>query len=171
MGKIFTITEDIRTIAQNAIDDIIDQLGKDCLLLYPSVRTDCPNCIFDPTTQRSSGVFKTGGPRPFPRGMICPVCHGTGNLGNEATEPVRMLCQWNPKQFTLEAGNIQVPNSVVETKGYLSDLPKILASRKMLLQIPIEPFMRYHFELWGEPIDRGNIIQNRYFYALWKRVG
>jgi hypothetical protein len=171
MGKIFTITDDIKAIASNAIDDIIDQLGKDCQLIYPSIQADCPNCVFDPTTNRSSGIFKTGGPRPFQRGTICPVCRGNGKLDNQATETIRMLCQWNPKQFMLAAGNIQIPNSIVETKGYLTDLPKILASRKMILQVPIEPYMRYTFELWGEPIDRGNIIQNRYFYALWKRVG
>lgn len=171
MGKIFTITDEIRTIASNAIDDLIDQLGKDCRLLYPSVKIDCPNCIFDPTTNRSSGRYQTDGPRPFSQGTICPVCRGNGLLDSEHTETIRMLCTWNPKEFTLLAGNIQVPYSMVQTKGYLTDLPKILQSRKMTLELPIEPYIRYNFDLWGEPIDQGNIIQGRYFVAVWKRSG
>ena len=172
MGKIFTLTPDIKKIAQDAIDDLIDQLGKDCLLVYSSVKADCPNCLYDPITKRSTGRYKLGGPRPFPNGQICPVCRGTGQLESESTEIIRMLCQWNPARFTsLSDATIQIPNSIVQTKGYIWDLPKILRARTIILQLPIEPYIRYRFQLWGEPIDSSNIIQSRYFVATWKRMG
>lgn len=170
MGKLFTLSDDIKKIAQDGIDDLIDQLGKDCRLLYPSVQEDCPNCIYDPIANRSTGRYQTGGPQPFPQGTICPVCRGVGKLVSDTSEIIRMLCQWNPKNYELLAGNIQVPNSVVQTKGYLSDMPKVLKARKMVLETSIEGYQRYTFELWGEPIDQGNIIQGRYFVALWRRV-
>lgn len=171
MGRIFTLTEDIRQIAKDAIDDLIDQLGKNCRLIYPSVETDCPNCIYDPTTNRSSGRYQAAGPRPFPNGTICPVCRGAGKLSADSSEVIKMLCQWNPRNYQQLPGNIQVPNSVLQTKGYLTDMPKVMRSRKMVLEIDIEQYNRFTFELWGEPIDQGNIIQGRYFIALWKRVG
>jgi hypothetical protein len=169
MGKIFTITPKIRQIAQDAIDDLIDQLGKECRLLYPAVTIDCPNCIFDPTTNRSSGRYKTGGPRPFPANTICPICRGAGRLPSENSEIVRMLCTWNPKEFTILPGNIQIPNSYVQTKGYMRDVPKILRSKKMVIQLPIEGNIRATFDLVGNPVDPGNIIQGRYFVALWRQ--
>jgi RNA polymerase subunit RPABC4/transcription elongation factor Spt4 len=171
MGKIFTLTDDIKQIASDAIDDLIDQLGKDCRLIYPDKVSDCPNCIFNPVTQKSSNKYQSGGPFPFQDGTICPVCHGNGRLQSEQTETIKMLCSWNPRQWIILPGNINVPNSMVQTKGYLTDLPKVLRSRKMVLQIPIEPYNKYQFELQGEPIDQGNIIQGRYFIAVWKRSG
>lgn len=170
MGKLFTITNKIRQIASDGIDDLIDQLGKDCLLIYPALKDDCPNCIYDSSTGRSSGRYKSGGPRPFPTGTICPVCRGSGTIESTITDTVKLLCQWNPKQFTMLAGNIERPNSVVQTKGYMTDLPKIVRARRMIIEIPVEPYIKATFELIGNPIDPGNIIQGRYFIALWKQL-
>ena len=168
MGKIFTITDKIRNIASDAIDDLIDQLGKDCELIYPSLKTDCPNCIYDPITNRSTGRYKSGGPRPFPHGTICPVCRGNGQIESTHTDTVRLLCQWNPKNFYVGPGAITIPYGSVLTKGYMTDLPKILQSKRMIIQIPIHPYIRATFDLWSAPIDAGNIIQGRYFIAVWK---
>lgn len=169
MAKIFTITPQIRKIAADAIDDLIDQLGKDCLLQYDALKIDCPNCIYDISTNRSTNKYQIGGPRPFPTGTLCPVCKGVGTLNSTHTDTVRMLCQWNPRKFNILPGNLEVPNSWVQTKGYMTDLPKIMQSKKMIIELPITPYIRATFNLWGDPIDAGNIIQGRYFIALWKQ--
>lgn len=171
MGKIFTLTNDIKQIASDAIDDLIDQLGKQCRLVYSGIKTDCPNCIFDPQSKKSTGIYKAGGPRPFPNRTICPVCRGAGQIDTTSTEVVTLLCNWNPRDFYIFPINIEQPHSMVQTKGYIKDLPKILRARKMVLEIPIEPYTRYTFDLISEPIDPGNIIQGRYFVAIWKRSG
>lgn len=170
MPKLFTISAKTRKLAADAIDDLIDQLGKEVTLTYPSVTIDCPNCVFDPTTQRSAGIYKPGGPRPFNRGTICPVCRGTGRLANQVTGKVKLLCHWDVKNFNFPLDTIATPYSLVQTKGYMSDLPKILQSRRIVLQPP-ETNLSYTFELWGEPIDAGNIVPGRYFTAIWRRVG
>ena len=41
----------------------------------------------------------------------------------------------------------------------------------MIMQISLEPMIRYTYELAGEPIDQGNIVQNRYWVAVWNRIG
>ena len=40
-------------------------------------KKECTNCYLDPTTKKSMGVYRKGGPRPF-TGKICPVCNGSG---------------------------------------------------------------------------------------------
>lgn len=46
--------------------------------IKPQVRTiPCDNCILDPITRRSMGVYKKNGPTPF-NGRVCPECKGSG---------------------------------------------------------------------------------------------
>lgn len=37
----------------------------------------CSNCILDPITKQSMGIYRRGGPKPF-EGRICPICQGRG---------------------------------------------------------------------------------------------
>jgi hypothetical protein len=41
----------------------------------------------------------------------------------------------------------------------------------MIMDTPVEGIRQYIYELHGEPIFPGNIIQGRYFFAIWKRIG
>jgi hypothetical protein len=171
MGKLFTLTDDVRLIAQNAIDDLIDQLGKDCRLIYPPDWQQCANCIYDSIGEKSSNIWITGGPIPFDAGSTCPMCGGVGRRAIEKTANIRMLVQAEPSKWWVKPPfNVQVPTGMIQTKGYMSDVPRLLQSRKMIFQTDIEGIMRMRYELVGEPIDQGNIIQGRYFVALWQRV-
>lgn len=170
-GRIFTITPDLRKVAEDAISDMIDQLGKECLLLYPSVEQPCPNCIYDPTTKRSTGIYKTGGPTPFQNKTICPVCRGNGRLPYESATTVTLLCQWNPRQYQNLGGNVQAPYSIVRTKGFLSDLPKVQRAKRMIIELPVTPLIRATFDLASEPVDAGNIVPGKFFTCIWKRSG
>jgi hypothetical protein len=152
-------------------DAAINEAGRDCTLLYPSQTVDCPNCIYDPTTQRSSNKFKTGGPRPFPNGTICPVCRGTGKLTQQPTAVIKLELSWNPRQWIFVPENIVEPNSWVQTKGFLTDIDKVLRSRKIVVQLSIPPYSTYIYELSGEPFDSAKISPGRYFTAMWKRTG
>ncbi len=41
----------------------------------------CNNCFIDPMTKQSMGIYKRGGPRPFPlTEKICPICQGRGKI-------------------------------------------------------------------------------------------
>ena len=167
------ITESIRQQVIKYEDAIINEAGRKCSLTYPAVKTDCPNCIFDPTTNRSSGRYKVGGPRPFPTGTICPVCRGAGRLESQQSKDIQLFLNWNPRQWIMPVPTValEVPFSYVQTKGYLSDLSDILRSRRMIVQSPVPPYVSYTFELYGEPIDPGRIVQGRYCLCMWKRLG
>lgn len=157
--------------AEEAMNAIIETTAKEHRLLYQSIQSDCPNCIFDPISNRSSGRYKTGGTRPFPNGTICPVCRGVGKLASESFETIWTTVEWNPKNFYAPTTTIQVPNSICQTVGYIADLPKVLKSKKIVLEIALEGYIKYVFNLNGEPIDPFSITPGKFFVATWKREG
>jgi RNA polymerase subunit RPABC4/transcription elongation factor Spt4 len=65
-------------------------------LVVTQTETICPNCVLDPTTQASSGKYKTGGPTPF-TSKICPVCAGRGRLVNDASLQIQANVKWGAK--------------------------------------------------------------------------
>lgn len=171
MGKIFTLTNDIKQIAADAIDDLIDQLGKSCTLVYPPVWTVCANCVFDPVGDKSANRWVSGGPIPFQDGAVCPLCSGAGKRADENTEVITMLIANQPSHFfTKLPGSLQLPSGSIQTKGYLSDWPKVIRSKEMILQKGVFP-TTLRYVLKGEPIDVGNIIQARYMVCNWLRAG
>lgn len=180
MAKIFTLSEDIKQIARDAIDDLIDQLGKNCRLYYPPRFVPCNNCLPETIGQLPSCRWIDGGPIYFPEGSVCPLCHGEGQRAEQLTEDVVMLLAMTPREFFLRGpseflkkvpANIEVADNIIQSKGYLRDLPKILRSREMVVQPELEAMIRWRYVLAGEPVDVGNIIQGRYFVANWRRVG
>jgi hypothetical protein len=169
MGTLVNIDEGIRSVVRQALDDLLlpnDEggLGKRCLLVYPPVPEPCDN--------RSSNHARSGAPVPFPPGSSCPCCSGSGFRAREASEEVVLKCNWKPKTFALPVPRLEarVPYSLVETKGYLVDLPKVLRAQHMVLAIPVEPYVRQRFRLAGQPGDKSNIVPGRYFVALWEQV-
>jgi hypothetical protein len=172
MAKIFSLTDDIKQIAEFAIDDLIDQLGKTCKLVYAASPSPCPNCIFDPIGNKSSNTWISGGPIPFENGSTCPHCDGTGLHFTTVTKDIKVLVANSPKDFFQKMpANIQIPAGTIQTKGYMKDLPDVLQTRKMIFQLDVQGLVKYTYELSGEPIDQGNIVQGKYWVANWVRVG
>lgn len=175
IGNIITLTDEEKGIMSDAIDDMIANWGKDCKLIYPARQAPCNNCNLVQTPGggfRSLNTYKPGGPVPFRDGTLCPVCGGKAlRTLPEVTEVIKLLCRWNPSQFILLAGNIQVPFSVVETEGYLSDWPKVQQARVIILELPIQPIIRARFELAGEGVDVNSIVQGKTFTCHWNRRG
>lgn len=172
MAKIFTLSDDIKLIAEYAIDDLIDQLGKTCQLIYAPTPSPCPNCVFDPIGNKSSNTWINGGPIPFENGSDCPSCNGQGLHFTSLTKSVKLLIANSPKDFFQRLpANVQLPSGSIQTKGYMRDLPDVLQTRKMVVQLDIQGLIRYTYELAGEPIDQGNIVQGKYWVANWSRVG
>lgn len=170
MGVIFTLDSDTKSLIQQVFDDLITELGKDCQLVYPARWTPCSNCIYDPIGNKSSNHYLTGGPIPFTNGM-CPLCNGQGRLAETVSETVHWLCEWEPKKFLTPVPNVKLRQafSVVQTKGYFTDMPKAQRAEYMLFQLPIQGYTQYRYKLASEPGDPSNIVQGRYFIATWER--
>lgn len=170
MAKLFRITPAIRRLAANAIDTMIEELGKNCLLFLPPDPEKCPNCHFDSIQGKSSGKYNGTGPRPFTR-PPCPVCRGTGLDPDvrEKTAVVKFLVEWNQKAFVTIQPGIQLPQGVVQTKGFISDMPLVIQSTKIIIDYENAKFSSHEFVKRGEPIPQGNIVPSRYFVAFWER--
>lgn len=171
MGKLFTIDPATRSVITDALDDIITEFGKDCRLVYPPRWVPCANCVNDPVGKKSANRWKTGGPIRFQAGGICPSCNGSGGFSaNEEFEVLQLKVEWNVGKFWLPVpgAKLRTPHSVCQTKGYLSDLPKIVQADHLVLQLPIEGLLLAKFVLSGTPTSPGNIIQDRYFVATWE---
>lgn len=175
------ISADIRATAAAALDSLMAPqenggLGKHCKLLFDPKRTKCPNCYWDQQNQRSANHYRPGGPQPFPDGSLCPVCLGKGVIEQEVSQDIVMLCNFNPRTWLVLPGldpstiNLQIPGGAVQTKGWMTDMEKVLQSRRMILDFPNQGIHRYLYELAGEPVSPGNIVQGKYFVALWRRT-
>ena len=165
---VFTLTQDIKNIAQAAIDDLINQLGKTCRLYYPPNKVACANCKLDPRGNKSSNIWINGGPIPF-NNTVCPMCEGKFFTFQEVTEVITLLCTWNTQPYLQMQPHIQVPDGVLMTKGFIEDMPKVMRCQYMMVETAIEPMVHYRYKLAGEPIDPGNIVQGQFFQAMWKR--
>ncbi len=173
MGKIFDIDAATRATITDALDDIISVFGKKCRLVYPARWVACANCLPDPVGKKSSNVWRTGGPVPFSAGSICPQCQGKGQRAEEVSEEILLKIEWDPKKFwrPISNANVRSPASFCQTKGYVSDYPRLKRAEFLFIQLPIEPYVHVRMSLAGEPISPGNIVQDRYLIADWESKG
>lgn len=132
----------------------------------------CINCVYDPIGRKSSNIWISGGPAPFPSGQICSLCSGVGTRAEQVTKTITLLCHYDPKKFVTKLPtNVEVGAGAVETKGYLTDLQSVLQSREMIIQPDLSPHIKWRYKLASEPTNPSNIIQSRYFFCIWNRSG
>jgi len=152
-------------------DFLLDgETGHTCTIYYPPKPTECDNCIFDPTTGRSSNIYKTGGPIPFQNHTICPRCGGAGRSTIRTTEDVKLRIYWQPKDWIDIGVKFDVAYGVAMTIGYMTDLPKIERAEKILLNTNILEMRRWFCKRAGEAVPHG-FRQKRYFIQYVERIG
>lgn len=162
MGVLFTLTDPIRSVTQQALDDLLNELAKDCLLLYPPTKVYC-GC--------SGNVNYGGQPVPLPHMSVCPLCDGTGYKEEQYTEIIKMSVAVDPEKFWKRLPrNIDNPDGHIQTKCFAADVVKIRQARKMQLQPELDPLNRTIYKLVSDPVDVSSIVPNRYFIATWERV-
>lgn len=166
---IFTLTPDVLKVAELSFNSLIINLGRTCRMFYNPKIIPCINCVYDSINRKSSGVYLSGGPYPFPMGSQCPVCYGKGTITEDAYEDVTLLIQEDVKQFQ-KIGNLNFPNGSIQTKGFIADLPKIQRCDYMLKHVDLSSVLPQKYKLYGEPLCPGNIVQSKYFVCLWERI-
>lgn len=165
------ITTSMLNLYTEGETEMFRALSIPCRIEYIPVKTACPNCIANPLTGASSGKYKTGGPYPFTIGM-CPYCNGAGFKETATTEAISFQVGWKVKDFLdifKTNAVLDSPDSYVQIKGLLSDLPKFNKMNVVVINLPWEPSIRYTFKKKSEAIPSG-IRQNKYFYMLLERV-
>ncbi len=165
------IDDELRSIINQSFDELIETLGKTCRLHFPSIFEDCDNCF--------GNTWKTGGPMPFEQG-VCPQCGGTGQRATVNTYDIKMTMDWGGafgtnnrvwSSLTRQDGTTHMPDTLIQTRGYATDLMKVRQAESMTVIEPEHPMMSWNFKLANEPYDYFSITQARYFIAFWKRAG
>lgn len=172
MGELFTLTDDIKELGRKAFSDIIGEMGKNFRFYFQDQFTECTNCYYDGNTDKSSNVYKPGGVIPFTNG-VCPVCLGVGGQTTPVTEIIKMSVNFDPKtfyDFKPLRNNFRIGDGLMQTRGFLHDLPKVQNCQYIMGPINIEGYVEQKFELISEPTDISNIVQVKFFVATWSKV-
>lgn len=162
---------------QGVTDMLSSQMAPTCILVYPSQKLECPNCIVSPFGG-SSGQYKSGGPISFVSGQVCPYCQGAGIIETASTDTLKLLIDWNPKSMKSPLKRQNVGNDtplysaedVIQVQGYITDLQKFRQSIQVRIQSDLANYDYWVFEKEGEPIPYG-LSHNSFFSCMLKRVG
>jgi len=148
---------------------IDDEFGHACQLVYPQQDSQCPNCIRDPKTKQSSGIYNGTGPFPFEPHTVCPYCGGAGREVDNPTDPIRLRIYWDRKSWIDIGVQFDVADSVAMTIGYMVDLPKVEKAEYIILEKPVEGIRRWAVERLGEAVPWG-FHHDRYFLQYVRRL-
>lgn len=173
---LFQLSAAVLGITSNAIDSLIAQLGKPCRLIYPPIMEPCPQgCPVPVGTKQATDIWRTGTSVRPGNVNICSLCGGNGQMAVPQTETITLLCNFDVKpwdNFDVPAQtDFRRPAGLCITKGFITDLPKVKRAINAVLATNVEPYLRYSYQLHGEPIDNSNIVQGRYMSCLWIRRG
>lgn len=146
----------LKNIYNNQINKLLadDGLTIGCSLRYGvSKKSICPNCIFDPATNKSSNRYKPSGPIPFVLGRACPYCNGIGYYGaNTLEENIYLAVLWDSKST----------DSMVQTISSSELLPKIESANNLIIN-------NESYELAGKPLYVG-LGDTSYIICNWKKI-
>jgi hypothetical protein len=95
----------------------------------------------------------------------------------EVLTPIKLKVYWDPRQWVNTSaagliwprGDMKIPDGSIETIGFMSDLPKVLSAKALIVHDGIKNIKEQRFERYGEHAPMG-LRQNRYFVCLWRRV-
>ncbi|MCL2641675.1 MAG: hypothetical protein FWD53_12575, partial [Phycisphaerales bacterium] len=54
----------------------------------------CDNCVIDPSSKASTGIYNNTGPQPF-TARVCPVCLGNGSLASSRRIKLQATVEWS----------------------------------------------------------------------------
>jgi len=166
----FDIPSEIFDLHEWVADEFIDgELGSDCTLIFPPKREECDNCLFDTHTNRSSHIYKTGGPIPFANYGTCPRCQGNGYLELPSEDSIRLRVYWEPSSWRDIGIKVADPEHACVVIGYMVDLPKFERANTILLNDNVKGIRNYEVARDGEAYPWG-FRRNRYFHQVVRRT-
>lgn len=162
----------LKQIYKNQIDSLFgeNKLSLPCKLISKdNSKTQCPNCIVDPITGKSSGRYKNGGAFNFPYGQLCPVCNGIGFIFNTKEAKIDLLVIYDYKKWINFNNTVSIPDGMIQTISKFSDLQKIQSANTIVVDTNVGyyPANEYARDSNPQPIGLG---ASDYLYTFWKAV-
>jgi hypothetical protein len=170
MGTIFTLTSDIRDVSRTLLDDMLEELGKTVRCIYAPVQAECPSCLLDPITNRSSNRPQSGALVSFEEGQTCPTCEGHGYVVSEVPyDDIKASVSRNPKAWQeIVPPSVVVPDGVVYLKTYTSNWAKIMRARYVILAPEMSGIQEERLMLHSVLRDPSNLVPGRYTVGIFK---
>ena len=168
------ITSQFKQTFKDAISALLENtaLTVPCKLYFENTKlSDCPNCVYDPISQRSSNIYQTGGPLPFVNGQICPYCTGAGSLSFSADETV-YLGIIKPVFFgmdQLELNNVTFVDGMIQSLCSISLYPKLKNASYIIVDTNIVDITNTKFIRYRDPIPVG-FGDNSFVITTWQNV-
>lgn len=165
------ISSYLRDTYHEGEDEMYRGLALPCILYYPSVKTVCSDCNGQTIGDLPGNVLRHGIPSPVFAGG-CPQCGGTGYRESQPTETLNLQVNTNPTKFAQQFKMLMLEQAgqYAQTKGLLTDMPKLIRCVDILLNNNVGGYIEYKFTRASEPIP-GGLFQDRYCYTLWRRNG
>ncbi len=172
----FSIPSSVFDVFNDTVSGMLSSsMAPECTLVMSPKRTQCPNCIVNTMSGSSGNKYKSGGPKPFTSGQVCPWCQGKGHVDTEYTETVRLLIDWEPKLPLNLVGNnsaeqLQFPNGVIKVQGDIADLVVFKKAVEFKIHNGLATDGKWRYTRDGEPIPYG-LNHKNFFSCYLKRVG
>lgn len=161
------ITSEMKQMHADAITEVVRACAVACTLYYGETKwTDCPNCIFSPILNASSGQYEPGGPVYFTG--ICPWCKGAGRIFEERTLDIQLAPVYDFKQWIPIGVEVGTPNSAVQTLSLLSTFDELTRAKEVVIDTSL-PSTEQRFERQGEPQPCG-FGQSTIIVTMWERI-
>jgi hypothetical protein len=166
---VIQITDELVSIYQSRIDSILNQLGKNILLVFNPKVENCPNCELDKLRKRSSGVHTVGGPIPFSFGQVCPFCKGRGLLETPVEKCIKVLIKWNPKDAANYGISVSKTKDIVRFKTFATDYNDLIKCKFAISNYDISDTIKYKVKLIQQPTLIG-LRESRYCISFWELI-
>lgn len=181
-GLLSSVNSGFKQMWSDAIDCMLETTActTPCLLLTEyDTNAKCPNCIFDPITNRSRNIYQTNppGPIPFSHGQ-CPYCHGWGIPNDESSQQVNLLIIWHYKDFIgfsvdwnfVKDNTLFTPFGHIQTVSSKDYFDVLRSAREILVNTTVQnPIVAHRFSRVGEPNPIG-LDSNTHIITTWKRM-
>lgn len=168
------ITEKFKKTFSQAMNALLEDTGATvpCKLIYSSGKYEtCPNCIINPVSNQSGGVYNGSGPNPFTAGR-CPYCLGAGRKEIVADETIYLMVIWDSKKWMKMASNIQNPDEYVQTFSNIDKMPKLKRAKEIYINVNIDGYSHQKYVRDGEPENCGCCLGDEAFITtMWKKSG
>lgn len=158
--------------------DMINALLEDtaltvpCKLVYENTKLQqCPNCLYDSISGRSSNQYEVGGPIPFINGQICPYCAGVGSL-SFVNEEQLYLGIIKPAFFgmaPLELENVNFVDGKIQSLCNVSYYAKIKNASYIIIDTNITDLTLNKYIRYRDPIPMG-FGDNSFIVTTWQSV-
>lgn len=170
--SIFTglITAEIKQLHHDSILEAVRAASVPCTIIFGGSKfTDCPNCIFDPAANKSSGRFQNGGTQPF--SGVCPICFGAGKLTVQTTETINLAVIYDYKDWIKLAPNINNPNGIIQTISPQDTIVSLKKAKELIVNTTFQTDTQItqKYERFNEP-DTCGFGQVTIVHMLWKRI-